>query len=143
MSPVPSVQEKEPSAKVEQSVPDTPPVQAAPSRTSHNTSAETAPSHTVQVPENYDAIWKQVCQILEKKKKMQVVSCIRLGKVIYIGETEVILVLKSAFMVKRANREDYYKYVDEALAGILGRGYHMRAYQEGDPELAGYEKKKQ
>lgn len=141
MSPVPSVQEKEPSAKVEQSVPDTPPVQAAPSRTSHNTSAETAPSHTVQVPENYDAIWKQVCQILEKKKKMQVVSCIRLGKVIYIGETEVILVLKSAFMVKRANREDYYKYVDEALAGILGRGYHMRAYQEGDPELAGYEKK--
>jgi DNA polymerase-3 subunit gamma/tau len=46
-------------------------------------------------------------------------------------------------MVKRANREDYYKYVDEALAGILGKGYHMRAYQEGDPELAGYEKKKQ
>lgn len=144
VSSVPPIQDKEPPpASVQPVSRDIPAAQAAPVSASPSPVPipETASSHSLPVPENYDAVWKQVCQILEKKKKMQVVSCIRLGRVLYIGETEVILVLKSAFMVKRANREDYYKYVDEALAGILGKGYHMRAYQEGDPELEGYEKK--
>ncbi len=144
VSSVPSIQDKEPPpASVQPVSRDIPAAQASSASASPSPVPipETASSHSLPVPENYDAVWKQVCQILEKKKKMQVVSCIRLGRVLYIGETEVILVLKSAFMVKRANREDYYKYVDEALAGILGKGYHMRAYQEGDPELAGYEKK--
>lgn len=144
VSSVPPIQDKEPPpASVQPVSRDIPAAQASSASASPSPVPipETASSRALPVPENYDAVWKQVCQILEKKKKMQVVSCIRLGKVLYIGETEVILVLKSAFMVKRANREDYYKYVDEALAGILGKGYHMRAYQEGDPELAGYEKK--
>lgn len=144
VSSVPPIQDKEsPPASVQPVSRDIPAARASSASASPSPVPipETASSRALPVPENYDAVWKQVCQILEKKKKMQVVSCIRLGRVLYIGETEVILVLKSAFMVKRANREDYYKYVDEALAGILGKGYHMRAYQEGDPELAGYEKK--
>ena len=50
--------------------------------------------------------------------------------------------MPTEFMVKRANREDYYTCVDEALAQVLGKGYHMRSYLEGDSELAAYEKKK-
>ncbi|MBC3536369.1 DNA polymerase III subunit gamma/tau [Megasphaera hominis] len=92
-------------------------------------------------PGQYMAIWKQVCQILQKEKQLQVLSCVRLGHVVYIGATEVIISLKSAFMVKRANREDYYKFVDQALAQVIGRGYHMQAYQENDPALADFEKK--
>ena len=50
--------------------------------------------------------------------------------------------MPTEFMVKRANREDYYTCVDEALAQVLGKGYHMRSYLEGDSELSAYEKKK-
>jgi DNA polymerase-3 subunit gamma/tau len=89
----------------------------------------------------YEELWKQTCSILDKEKKKAIFSCVRNGKVVYIGQTEVILVFQTAFMAKRANREDYYTCVDAALAQIIGKGYHMKAYLKGDPELAAYEKK--
>ena len=98
-----------------------------------------------QVPVNdaeYNRIWSSVCAVLDRAKKKAVLSCIRNGRVVYIGETEFILALPTEFMVKRANREDYYTCVDEALAQVLGKGYHMRSYLEGDGELSAYEKKK-
>ena len=98
-----------------------------------------------QVPVNdaeYNRIWSSVCAVLDRAKKKAVLSCIRNGQVVYIGETEFILALPTEFMVKRANREDYYTCVDEALAQVLGKGYHMRSYLEGDGELSVYEKKK-
>ena len=45
-------------------------------------------------------------------------------------------------MVKRANREDYFKLTDEALSSVLGGTYHMQGFLEGDDELKAYEKKK-
>ena len=44
-------------------------------------------------------------------------------------------------MVKRANREDYFKLTDEALSSVLGGTYHMQGFLEGDDELKAYEKK--
>lgn len=103
--------------------------------------AAAASSQSAAAPAQYAAIWKQVCQILEKQKKFMIVSCIKSGKVVYIGDTEVIISLNSPFLVKRANLEDYYTFIDAALVSILGKGYHMRAYLDKDPELARYEKK--
>lgn len=90
----------------------------------------------------YQDIWKKMCAILDKEKKKAVLSCIRNGRVVYIGEGQVIVAFKTAFMVKRANREDYFKFTDAALSQILGGTYHMQGFLEGDAELAGYEKKK-
>jgi DNA polymerase-3 subunit gamma/tau len=92
-------------------------------------------------PSQYDDIWKKTCAVLDKEKKKAVFSCVRNGKIVYIGQTEVILVFQTAFMAKRANREDYYGFVDQALAHVLGKGYHMRGYLKGDAELEAYEKK--
>ena len=83
-----------------------------------------------------------MCAILDKEKKKAVLSCIRNGRVVYIGEGQVIVAFKTAFMVKRANREDYFKFTDAALSQILGGTYHMQGFLEGDAELSGYEKKK-
>lgn len=89
----------------------------------------------------YQTIWQQMCAILDKEKKKAVLSCIRNGRVVYIGEGRVIVAFKTAFMVKRANREDYFKFVDAALSSILEGTVHMTGYLEGDEELAAYEKK--
>ena len=90
----------------------------------------------------YQDVWKKMCAILDKEKKKAVLSCIRNGRVVYIGEGQVIVAFKTAFMVKRANREDYFKFTDAALSQILGGTYHMQGFLEGDAELAGYEKKR-
>lgn len=82
-----------------------------------------------------------MCAILDKEKKKAVLSCIRNGRVVYIGEGQVIVAFKTAFMVKRANREDYFKFTDAALSQILGGTYHMQGFLEGDAELSGYEKR--
>ena len=89
----------------------------------------------------YQTIWQQMCAVLDKEKKKAVLSCIRNGRVVYIGEGRVIVAFKTAFMVKRANREDYFKFVDAALSSILEGTVHMTGYLEGDEELAAYEKK--
>lgn len=89
----------------------------------------------------YQGVWKQVCAILDKERKKAILSCVRNGRVVYIGGGEVIVAFKTAFMVKRANREDYFKFVDAALDTILGGKNHMQGYQEGDVELAAYEQK--
>ena len=103
--------------------------------------AKTAAAAPVEKAE-YQALWKKMCAILDKEKKKAVLSCIRNGRVVYIGEGQVIVAFKTAFMVKRANREDYYKFTDAALSQILGGTYHMQGFLEGDAELDGYEKKK-
>lgn len=89
----------------------------------------------------YQSIWKNMCAVLDKEKKKAVLSCIRNGRVVYIGEGLVIVAFKTAFMVKRANREDYFKFVDAALSSLLEGPVHMIGYLEGDEELATYEKK--
>lgn len=89
----------------------------------------------------YQTIWQNMCAILDKEKKKAVLSCIRNGRVAYIGEGLVIVAFKTAFMVKRANREDYFKFVDAALSSLLEGSVHMIGYLEGDDELAAYEKK--
>ena len=89
----------------------------------------------------YQTVWQQMCAVLDKEKKKAVLSCIRNGRVVYIGEGRVIVAFKTAFMVKRANREDYFKFVDAALSSILEGTVHMTGYLEGDEELAAYEKK--
>lgn len=103
-----------------------------------------APSPAAQpvASAEYQDVWKKMCAILDKEKKKAVLSCIRNGRVVYIGEGQVIVAFKTAFMVKRANREDYYKFTDAALSQILGGTYHMQGFLEGDAELDGYEKKK-
>ena len=90
---------------------------------------------------HYEDIWKKAIDILNKEKKKAIVSCLRMGKIVYIGQTEVVVELKTEFMVKRASREDYYSFVDDALAQIIGKGYHMLPYLTGDPALAEYIKK--
>ena len=95
------------------------------------------------VSADYQNVWDKMCAILDKEKKKAVLSCIRNGRVIYIGDGQVIVAFKTAFMVKRANREDYFKLTDEALSSVLGGAYHMQGFLEGDDELKTYEKKKQ
>lgn len=102
--------------------------------------AVSGPAKAVQTAA-YQTIWQQMCAILDKEKKKAVLSCIRNGRVVYIGEGHVIVAFKTAFMVKRANREDYFKFVDAALSSILEGTVHMTGYLEGDEELAAYEKK--
>lgn len=101
---------------------------------------ETAPMRAI-AKEEYQKIWKAMCAILDRDKKKAVLSCIQNGIVIYMGEGEAIVSYKTPFMVKRANREDYYTYVDNALASIIGSPIHMKGYLAGAPELAAYEKK--
>lgn len=134
-APVPQPQRPVPSpaapvvkaaAPAENKAPATPPAPAAPP-------VESAA---------YQDVWKKMCAILDKEKKKAVLSCIRNGRVVYIGEGQVIVAFKTAFMVKRANREDYFKFTDAALSQILGGTYHMQGFLEGDAELSGYEKKK-
>lgn len=93
------------------------------------------------VSADYQNVWDKMCAILDKEKKKAVLSCIRNGRVIYIGDGQVIVAFKTAFMVKRANREDYFKLTDEALSSVLGGAYHMQGFLEGDDELKTYEKK--
>lgn len=89
----------------------------------------------------YQGVWKQVCAILDKERKKAILSCVRNGRVVYIGGGEVIVAFKTEFMVKRANREDYFKFVDSALDRILGGKNHMQGFKEGDPELSEYAQK--
>lgn len=109
-----------------------------------NKAPATPPAQTARPVESaaYQDVWKKMCAILDKEKKKAVLSCIRNGRVVYIGEGQVIVAFKTAFMVKRANREDYFKFTDAALSQILGGTYHMQGFLEGDAELSGYEKKK-
>lgn len=126
-APVPQpVRSVEPAVPADNKAPATPPVQAA------------RPIESAA----YQDVWKKMCAILDKEKKKAVLSCIRNGRVVYIGEGQVIVAFKTAFMVKRANREDYFKFTDAALSQILGGTYHMQGFLEGDAELSGYEKKK-
>lgn len=126
-APVPQpVRPVEPAVPADNKAPATPPVQAA------------RPIESAA----YQDVWKKMCAILDKEKKKAVLSCIRNGRVVYIGEGQVIVAFKTAFMVKRANREDYFKFTDAALSQILGGTYHMQGFLEGDAELSGYEKKK-
>jgi len=103
------------------------------------TSPEIGVSHSSA---EYDTIWKGVCEVLEKGKKRAVLSCMRPGRVVYIGEGRVIVVFKTAFMAKRANKKDYCQCVDEALKSVTGDILHMQGFLEGDSELAVFEKKK-
>lgn len=103
--------------------------------------AKTAAAAPVEKAE-YQALWKKMCAILDKEKKKAVLSCIRNGRVVYIGDGQVIVAFKTPFMVKRANREDYFKFTDAALSQLLGGPYHMQGFLEGDAELTEYEKKK-
>lgn len=90
----------------------------------------------------YQRVWQQVCDILGKKlKKPGVQSCVRTGRVLYIGGGEAAVAYKTPFLVKRANREDYFRFVDEALEMVLGSSYHMKGFLEGSPDVAEYEKK--
>lgn len=108
----------------------------------HKAPATPAPAARPVESAAYQDVWKKMCAILDKKKKKAVLSCIRNGRVVYIGEGQVIVAFKTAFMVKRANREDYFKFTDAALSQILGSTYHMQGFLEGDAELSEYEKKK-
>lgn len=94
------------------------------------------------VSAEYQGVWDKMCAVLDKEQKKAVLSCIRNGRVVYIGEGQVIVAFKTAFMVKRANREDYFKLTDAALSSVLGGTYHMQGFLEGDDELKEYEKKK-
>ncbi len=125
--PAPAAPVVKTAAPADNKAPETPPVQAA------RPPVESAA---------YQDVWKKMCAILDKEKKKAVLSCIRNGRVVYIGEGQVIVAFKTAFMVKRANREDYFKFTDAALSQILGGTYHMQGFLEGDAELSGYEKKK-
>lgn len=125
--PAPAAPVVKTAAPADNKAPATPPVQAA------RPPVESAA---------YQDVWKKMCAILDKEKKKAVLSCIRNGRVVYIGEGQVIVAFKTAFMVKRANREDYFKFTDAALSQILGGTYHMQGFLEGDAELSGYEKKK-
>ena len=124
--PAPAAPVVKAAAPADNKAPATPPVQAA------------RPVESAA----YQDVWKKMCAILDKEKKKAVLSCIRNGRVVYIGEGQVIVAFKTAFMVKRANREDYFKFTDAALSQILGGTYHMQGFLEGDAELDGYEKKK-
>ena len=108
----------------------------------HKAPATPAPAARPVESAAYQDVWKKMCAILDKEKKKAVLSCIRNGRVVYIGEGQVIVAFKTAFMVKRANREDYFKFTDAALSQILGSTYHMQGFLEGDAELSEYEKKK-
>ncbi len=108
----------------------------------HKAPATPAPAARPVESAAYQDVWKKMCAILDKEKKKAVLSCIRNGRVVYIGEAQVIVAFKTAFMVKRANREDYFKFTDAALSQILGSTYHMQGFLEGDAELSEYEKKK-
>lgn len=90
----------------------------------------------------YQQVWQQVCDILGKKlKKPGVQSCVRTGRVLYIGGGEAAVAYKTPFLIKRANREDYFRFVDEALEMVLGGSCHMKGFLEGSPDVAEYEKK--
>lgn len=84
---------------------------------------------------------EKILVTLKAMRKPQVYSCISLGKVVFIGDKEIIISVSSTFMASRANREDYFTYVDAAAEKVLGTGYHMRAFVHNDPALKEYEKK--
>lgn len=89
----------------------------------------------------YGLLWKKILVALKAMRKPQVYSCISLGKVVFIGDGEIIISVSSTFMASRANREDYLTYVNAAAESVLGKGYHMRAFVHDDPALGDYEKK--
>lgn len=129
--PVPSVDHQQ-APPVQQTVPESKAAAQQPA------ASEASPV----VSADYQNVWAKMCAILDKEKKKAVLSCIRNGRVVYIGEGQVIVAFKTAFMVKRANREDYFKLTDAALSSVLGGAYHMQGFLEGDDELKAYEKKK-
>lgn len=92
-------------------------------------------------PARYTQIWKQVCQDLEQRGKRAVLSCMRIGHVVYADNRDVVAAFKTEFLAKRANKEDYRACVDEALTTIVGPGCHVRVFQDGDADLAAYQKK--
>lgn len=87
----------------------------------------------------FQQVWKQVCQILKRDKKLAINSCVQSARVVYIGEGKVIIAFNKPFLVKRANKEDYFHVIDRALDQILGGTNHMQAFLEGDDELRDYE----
>jgi DNA polymerase-3 subunit gamma/tau len=127
--PVTTEKQKAPAAKMTSAKPAVKPA------------AQTA-STVLSGSQEYDTIWKGVCSILEKDKKRAVLSCMRNGHIAYMGEGRAIVVFKTEFMVKRANKVDYCQCVDAALQQMTGGICHMQGYLEGDSELAVYAKKK-
>lgn len=98
----------------------------------------TAPAKPV-VFAQFQQVWKQVCQILKRDKKLAINSCVQSARVVYIGAGKVIIAFNKPFLVKRANKEDYFHVIDRALDQILGGTNHMQAFLEGDDELRDYE----
>ena len=94
------------------------------------------------VSAQFQQVWKQVCQILKRDKKLAINSCVQSARVVYIGEGKVIIAFNRPFLVKRANKEDYFHVIDRALDQILGGTNHMQAFLEGDDELRDYEQAK-
>ena len=93
-------------------------------------------------PTQYTQMWKAVQQDLDRRKKRVVASCMGNGTVLCVDGNEVVVTFKTEFMVKRANKEDYRRCVNEALEALLGAGFHIRVFLESDPDLAEYQKKK-
>lgn len=91
------------------------------------------------VSAQFQQVWKQVCQILKRDKKLAINSCVQSARVVYIGAGKVIIAFNKPFLVKRANKEDYFHVIDRALDQILGGTNHMQAFLEGDDELRDYE----
>ncbi len=123
-------------ARQEAAPPLPPPVPAAPSVSAAGGSGKPVP------PATYQKVWQKMCDILVRDmKKPGVRSCVRTGRVVYMGDGEAIVAYKTDFLVKRANREDYFHFVDAALEQVLGSPFHMKGYLEGAAELDVYEKK--
>lgn len=139
----PSVQERQSPKPVDRGAVTEPERPQSPAPAAAQTAAP-SPSGASSVVSSaeYQQVWQQVCDILGKKlKKPGVQSCVRTGRVLYIGGGEAAVAYKTPFLVKRANREDYFRFVDEALEMVLGGSCHMKGFLEGSPDVAEYEKK--
>lgn len=139
----PSVRERQSPKPVDRGAVTEPERPQSPAPAAAQTAAPSPSGASSVVPSaEYQQVWQQVCDILGKKlKKPGVQSCVRTGRVLYIGRGEAAVAYKTPFLVKRANREDYFRFVDEALEMVLGGSCHMKGFLEGSPDVAEYEKK--
>ena len=139
----PSVRERQSPKPVDRGAVTEPERPQSPAPAAAQTAAPSPSGASSVVPSaEYQQVWQQVCDILGKKlKKPGVQSCVRTGRVLYIGGGEAAVAYKTPFLVKRANREDYFRFVDEALEMVLGGSCHMKGFLEGSPDVAEYEKK--
>ena len=139
----PSVRERQSPKPVDRGAVTEPERPQSPAPAAAQTAAPSSSGASSVVPSaEYQQVWQQVCDILGKKlKKPGVQSCVRTGRVLYIGGGEAAVAYKTPFLVKRANREDYFRFVDEALEMVLGGSCHMKGFLEGSPDVAEYEKK--